>query len=148
MGPKDKPPFDDVPHEIRSMRGRTDFGVPARLLRSNVAAHYVVETFFEDSIVKLLQEVPARTEFILEAAPVLHRYFGCEARLMLAAPSRLFEPIGPVLHVVIYTTLSKEEARARYALFVHEWLDGRSALGIEFVPTPVAAEELRGAANG
>jgi hypothetical protein len=147
MTPNDKASSDKVPDEIRTMRGRTDFGWLPQMLPVPLAEHYFVESFYEDSVVKLLEELPARKDLLIEAVPVLHQFFGCDARLMLGALWSLAEPIGPVLHVVIYTITTRTEAEAKYSEFTRAWLAGRDAHGIKFVPTAIRAEELAGAVH-
>lgn len=122
-----------MPDEIRSHDGRPDFGVRDEQLPGPLIASYFVESSYGD-VVHGLVAVSGRTAFLASAVPVLHEYFGCDARLMLAAPWRLFEPIGPILTVVIYTKLTKDSALDAHRRLKSEWLAEAKTLGIDVVP--------------
>lgn len=119
----DLPRVELRPRILASMfpSGTADLGVPARLLPPELATAYVVESDYEDEVLKLIEAEHARGAFLLRAAPDLRALFGEEARLMLAQLWSLFEPIGPVLNLIVYTWLPETKAEAGLDKFDERW---------------------------
>lgn len=113
--------------------GRPDFGSRSALLPEPLTKLYFVESSFEEEVATLVANVPGRAAFLAQVAPKLYEYFGCDARLMLAAPWSLFEPIGPVLHVVIYTELDPPAASRQLKQFERDCVHGTD-FGVVFDP--------------
>jgi len=72
----------------------------------------VVESDYEDEVMKLLEEDDRRAPFLLRIAPDLRALFGREARLMLAESWNLSDPPHQELRLILDTRLDRSAAEA------------------------------------
>jgi hypothetical protein len=115
---------------------RADLGSRSEL-PGGLRDEYVVESSYEDQVRELLVQVPTRVRFLEQAAPRLHALFGCNSRLMLAAPWSLFEPIGPMLQIVVFTALAEGDTKVATANFLEEFQQQISVNGATLAPIPI-----------
>jgi hypothetical protein len=129
----DKP----VPEDLRSLKGHPDLGIRSAALPETLRSLYFVDSHYDDEVADLVRDSPGREALLVSVAPVLHGLFGCDARLTLAALWNLSEPVRPVLHVLIYTKLSRQAAGEANRKFVREWLSLEKPVDLVFVPQPL-----------
>ena len=120
---------------VRIPAATADLGVPATLLPSSLAGQYVVESHYEDEIMNLIQTEPSRLSFLEKLAPELRGLFGENARLMLAQLWSLFDPIGPELHVVVYTWLDERGVRTALDALRKAWNEKATQVGVHIMVT-------------
>jgi hypothetical protein len=106
---------------VRMPPSNADLGVPPILLPTELANDYLVETHYEDDILRLIGAEPSRSSFLRRVAPDLRSFFGRDARLMLAQLWSLKDPIEPQLHLIVYTWLDETAAQNALDLLRSKW---------------------------
>ena len=89
-----------------------DMGVEPELLPPPLSNDYLVETFYEDDILKLINADPRRFPLLAELGPHWRRAFGPDVRPMFVQHWSLFEPIRAELHLYVQTYLDDSNATA------------------------------------
>ena len=117
---------------------RADLGAPGRELPPDLAASYFVETSFGDEVAGLIAARSGRAPLLKRLAPVLHERFGCDARLMLAAPWSLFEPIGPRLQITVFTALDESSAAKAASEIETAWSTDLKENELILLPIPLS----------
>jgi hypothetical protein len=123
---------------LQDQGGHADLGVRSERLPAGLGAEYYVESSYEDEVLELLANDLRRVTLLRSLAGPMNDAFGCDSRLMLAAPYRLFDPIGTFLQLVIFTHLTESESDLAFKRVMASHDADLTRCGVELVPIPVS----------